>query len=98
MKYLKKFELYTTGNELDYNVGDTVVCNTTHYDQKTQISVVEKGQKYKVLKIYSIPEDKFLKNPYLRIDIQDENGKVYKGFRSDHFKHEIEYDTNKYNL
>ena len=98
MKYLKTFELYT-GNLLDYNVYDIVVCTTTHYDAKTNKSVIEKGKKYKVLKIYSIPEDKFLKNPYLRVDIEDiETGKTYKGFRSDHFKHEIESDADKYNL
>jgi len=98
MKYLKTFELYNTGNQLDYDVGDIVKCTNKNF-KTTGYKLLTFNKEYKVLKIYQIPEDKFLKNPYVRVYVQDvETGEILKGMRSDYFKHEIESDADKYNL
>lgn len=100
MKYLKTYELYT-GAHIDYNVGDTVVCSKSHIAQMkpTKYNPLKEGVRYKVLKIYSLPEDKFLNNPFLRVDVQNlENDEISKGWESNRFKLEFEFDANKYNL
>ena len=95
MKYLKTFELYT-GNGIDYDVNDIVVCIDSQLSQK---NFLKEGNKYRVIKIYQIPEDKFLRNPFLRVDVEDvETGELSKGWRSNIFKTIIEFDADKYNL
>jgi len=112
MKYLKRFdsfgEEWTTGQIIDYNVGDIVVC--VKQEVKAGIPpftlpkiTLKEGNKYKVLKIYEIPEDRYRTritgNDYLRVDVEDiETGKISKGWRSTYFKAEIEFDADKYNL
>lgn len=106
MKYIKTFEYYntSTGNALDYDVGDTVVSTITRittYDPHdfSANPGLTSGRKYKVLKIYSIPEDKFLGNKFLRVDVEDlETGETLKGFKSTDFKIDIEFDADKYNM
>ena len=103
MKYLKTFELYSsnTGNIVDYKVGDIVVCSNDHIEQlkPTKYNPLKSGVKYKVLKIYNLPEDKFMKNPYLRVDVENlETGEISKGWESIRFKTEMESSADKYNL
>ena len=100
MRYLKTFELYTkpgTGNPIDYEVGDIVVCIKAVYgDTENRIY---SGTRYKVIKMYQLPEDKFLNNPYLRVDVENlETGILTKGWKSNWFVTEIEDNANKYNL
>lgn len=107
MKYLKTFELHSMpitnpiGNFLDYEVGDVVVCADKE-DLKNNFKATNKlevGKKYKVLNLYQTPEDKFLKNPYLRVDVEDlETGEITKGWSSKRFKVEMEFDAGKYNI
>jgi hypothetical protein len=100
MKFLKTYELYT-GNNIDYTIGDTVVCSKDHIAQMkpTKYNPLKEGDKYKVLKIYSPPEDKFLKNPFLRVDVENlETGEVSRGWESNRFKLEFEFDAGKYNI
>jgi len=94
----KIFEYYSkTGNQLDYEVGDTVIFIAKNH--RITDLMLKMNKKYKVVKIYSIPEDKFLKNPFLRVDVEDlETGEVYKGFKSTDFKLDVEFDADKYNL
>jgi len=103
MKYLKTFELYTspgTGQHLDYDVDDIVICDMDKFFSViTGEKLLKKGNKYKVLRIYQIPEDKFLKNPFLRVDVQDlETDKITKGWKSTDFKTDVEFDADKYNM
>jgi hypothetical protein len=105
MRYIKTYELYntSTGHALDYDVGDTVVCVD---DKKAGIppfttskTPLIEGKKYKVLKIYKLIEDKFLKNKFMRVDVENlETGKISKGWESTRFKSEVEFDADKYNL
>jgi len=101
MKYLKTFELFSepspgTGRYIDYEVGDTVTCieDFDPFGKKT----VEKGEKFKVTRIWQTPEDKFLGNPYLRVDLISDTGKVLRGMKSTMFTGEIETEMDKYNL
>ena len=103
MKYLKLFELYTTGQLIDYGVGDTVVCvRDTGYMSTIKGSVkhvLEIGDKFKVIKIYRLAEDIFLKNDFLRVDVENiETGEISKGWESTRFKIEMEDIADKYNL
>ena len=105
MKHLKTFELYSppnpgTGNEIDYEVGDTVVCVKAGVPvMKPSRPNLEEGKDYKVIKLYSIPEDKFLGNKFLRVDVQNlETGEITKGWESTRFKLEMEFDADKYNM
>ena len=103
MKHLQIYELYTgTGNVIDYEVGDTVVCikkaiSKWYKGQKS--SELEEGKEYKVIKLYQIPEDKYLGNKFLRVDVEDiETGIISKGWESTRFKLDMESDADKYNL
>ena len=96
MKHLKKYENYNTGNSLDYNVGDIVVLNKKKVNVPT---ILDDNDKYEVIRIYSIPEDVFLKNPYMRIDIRNiRTDEIIKGYTSDLFRLEIENDADIYNI
>jgi hypothetical protein len=97
MRFLKTYELYT-GNNVDYSVGDIVVCADDKIKGIKTTSLKE-GDKYNVLKIYSNPEDKFLKTPFLRVDVENiETGEISKGWDSNRFKLEFEFDAGKYNI
>jgi len=98
MKYLKTFEFFETetGQILDYNEGDTVVCCD---GKKNGAAILEKGKKYRVLKIYKNVEDKFLKNPYMRVDVVDlETNEITRGWESTRFQQDVEYMGNKFNI
>jgi hypothetical protein len=100
MKYIKTFELYTesiTGQFLDYNVGDIVISIEDHFIHHNKI--LKKGNKYEVLRIYKIPEDKFLNNLYMRVDVKElDTNMILKGWKSTYFKSDVEFDSDKYNL
>lgn len=100
MKYLKYFELARTGNQLDYDVGDIVVCvNSFYKDFQGTETILEKDKNYEVLKIYKTPEDIFLKKPFMRVDVKDlESGEITKGWESNRFKIEMEYFSDLYNM
>jgi len=103
MKYIKLFELFETGQLIDYEKDDTVVCITdSGLMSKIPGSVkhiLEVGKKYKVVKIYTIPEDKYLGNKFLRVDVKNiETGEISKGWESTRFKSELEFDADKYNM
>lgn len=102
MKYLKTFELFSeTGQALNYGVGDTVVCSDDEIKnlKSFKINPLNANQKYKVLRIYKTPEDKFLNNPYMRVDVENlDTGEVTKGWESKRFKVEMEFDADKYNI
>jgi len=102
MKYLRTYELYTgTGNEIDYAVGDTVVCveGTKIPKGINKLPSLEEGNEYKVVKLYQIPEDKYLGNKFLRVDVEDtKTGKITKGWESTRFKLDYEFDAGKYNV
>lgn len=101
MKYIKTFEL-VTGNALDYDSGDIVTCTTTakpRWWKGVISSTIIKGEKYKVVKVYEIPEDKFMNNDYCRVDVEDlETGEVSKGWESTRFKLEMESDAEMFNI
>jgi len=103
MKYLKSFEFFDTetGNFIDYKVGDTVVC-IPRTDGRPEVSrnheELKVGKKYKVLKIYKLIEDKFLKNPFMRVDIIDEYNNISRGWESTRFKNDVEFDMDNFNL
>lgn len=103
MKYIKLFELFETGQLIDYEVGDTVVCvEYTGLMSKLPGSikhVLEIGEEYKVLKIYTLPEDKYLGNKFLRVDVEDlKTGEISKGWKSTAFKSDLEFNADKYNM
>jgi len=101
MKYIKTYELYSksTGNIVDYGAGDIVICTDGFWAIKSETSLLEKNKKYRVLKIYNLPEDKFLGKIFLRVDVEDiETGDITKGWESTRFKSEMESDSDKYNL
>lgn len=107
MKYLKNFRLFelVTGHALDYGVGDTVICvdDTNRQPQQgkqlLRNNPLVKGGKYEILKIYTIPEDKFLGNPYARVEVKNlETGEISKGWSTIKFKLDIEADAEKYSL
>jgi hypothetical protein len=99
MKHIKTFELYTTGQVIDYELGDIVVCVNDITNNPSSILTLNKGDKYKVVKIYRLPEDIYLKNDYLRVDIENiETGKISRGWESTRFKAEVENIADTYNL
>lgn len=106
MKYLKTFELHQqakTGQIIDYEIGDIVVCiKDSGVMSKIPGSikhVLEIGEEYKVLKIYTILEDKYLGNKFLRVDVENvKTGEISKGWESMRFKLEMEFDADKYNM
>ena len=107
MKYLKSFEFFQTktGQALDYEVGDIVVCINDHQlhlqSQRPghKYVALDNGVKYKVLKIYNNLEDKFLNIKYKRVDVENlETGKISKGWESTRFQTETEFDAGKYNI
>lgn len=106
MKHLQIYELYSppnpgTGNVIDYEVGDTVVCieGTAMPQGLKRLPRLEKDKEYKVIKLYQIPEDKYLGNKFLRVDVEDpKTGEVTKGWESTRFKLEYEFDADKYNM
>ncbi len=102
MKYLKTFEFFETetGQVLDYSEGDTVVCSDdVSPKNKNLLNPLKKGSKYRVIKIYSPIEDKFLKNPYMRVDVENlETGEITKGWESTRFQLDVEYMGNKFNI
>ena len=100
MKYLKLFELFETGQLIDYEEGDTVVCVKDLFKNKGGVvHGIQAGKEYKVIKIYTIPEDKFLGNKFLRVDVEDlETGEISKGWESMRFKSELEFNADKYNM
>jgi hypothetical protein len=102
---ITKFKIFeystSTGNQLDYEVGDIVVCSNDRIESIKQFkhNPLSKGIKYKVLKIYKLAEDIFLKNPYMRIDVENlETGEITKGWETKRFKLDVEFDSDKYNL
>jgi len=103
MKYLKTFEFFSTetGQALDYEVGDIVICSD---DKITNLKPTKRnplidGAKYKVLKIYNNLEDKYLNIKYKRVDVENlETGEITKGWESTRFKTETELNADKYNL
>lgn len=101
MKYIKTFEL-VTGAYVDYDVGDIVTCVTTttsKWNKGELSSALIKGKKYEVIKVYEIPEDKFLGNKFVRVDVKNlESGEISKGWESTRFKLEFEADADKYNI
>ena len=104
MKFLKTFELFntpgTTGQYLDYDVGDIVtVINDVFSQFDVNLLLLKQGYKYEVLKIYKLAEDIYLKNLFMRVDVKDiKTGEIKKGWRSTNFKAEVEFDADKYNL
>lgn len=105
MKYIKRFELNTelntnTGQLLDYNEGEIVVSVVNKTQGYKNYLILKDGCKYKVLRLYSNFEDKFLENPpYKRVDVETiETGEISKGWDSRYFKTEIEFDADKFNI
>jgi uncharacterized protein (UPF0179 family) len=102
MKYLKTFEFFETetGQILDYGEGDTVVCSDeVSPKNKNLLNPLKKGSKYRVIKIYKNVEDKFLKNPYMRVDVVDlETNEISRGWESTRFQQDVEYIGNKFNI
>ena len=101
MKYLKKmFELQRTtdtGNFMDYKEDDIVVSVTTI--ERGDKILLTKERKYKVIKLYKTVEDKFLNNPWMRVDVEDlETGEITRGWRSDQFKKKADFISKKYRL
>lgn len=90
------------GLDVEYFVDDIVICTATKRDKNNPTFgevILQEGKKYRVLKIYQLPEDAYLNNPYLRVDVQDiETGEITKGWTSTLFKTEMEFDMGKYNL
>ena len=113
MRYLKTYELFT-GNVVEYEEGDIVVCvNDTQGWSSTgglagstsgapflgKNKFLDIGKKYRVLKIYELPEDKYFGNKYARVDVEDiQTGEISKGWESTRFKQELEFDADKYNM
>lgn len=101
-----KFKLFEysleTGQIVDYNVDDIVICiksAPSKWYRDEEVSGLEKDKQYKVVKLYSIPEDKFLGNKFLRVDVQDiETGEISKGWESTRFKSDIEFMADIYNM
>lgn len=96
MKYIKNFEFYSTetGQLFDYDIGDTVVCVEPKND-------LEMTKKYKVVKIYSLAEDKFLAmgNPFMRVDVENiDTGEITKGWKSTYFKLDADFDREIFNI
>jgi hypothetical protein len=101
MRYIKTFEFFSTetGQALDYEEGDIVICSDDKYNPTGKYFAIDKGDKYKVLKIYKLPEDKFLKKDYMRVDVVNlETNEITKGWESTRFKTTLEFDVDKYNL
>lgn len=103
MKYLKTFELYSTntGQIVDYKIGDTIICIDDKIPnlKSTKHNPLIKDAKYKVLNIYKLAEDIYLKNPYMRVDIENlETGEISKGWETIRFKTEMESAADKYNF
>ena len=79
MKYIKKYELFSVGHDVEYSVGDIVVCTETKLDRLLMKNdaewlknpLLEEGKKYKILKLYKTLEDKFLNKKFLRVDVED---------------------------
>jgi hypothetical protein len=96
MKYIKTYELYAekgTGNVIDYEEGDIVTC------VKAGRFPLNLNDKFEVLKIYTIMEDKYLGNKFLRVDVKNiETGEKSFGWESTRFKSEMEDMADKYNL
>ena len=100
MKYLKTFEFFETetGQVLDYSEGDTVVCSDDEKDN-IKLPALDKGSKYKVLRIYNNLEDKFLKITYRRVDVENlETGEITKGWESTRFQLDSEFVGWKFNI
>lgn len=96
MKYLKTFEFFETqtGQLCDFEKDDIVISQITN-------KYLIKGREYKVLKIYQLPEDKFLVmgNPFLRVDVENlETGEISRGWKSTDFKIDYESISDLYNL
>lgn len=97
MKYIKsilEFHDTETGQLFDYDLGDTVVCITP-------INGLEMEKQYKVVRIYKLPEDRFIAmgNPFMRVDVEDmDTGAITKGWRSTYFKLDVEMDADIFNL
>jgi hypothetical protein len=102
MRYLKTYELHSapgTGNMIDYEVGDTVVCVDDSKKMSMRNFPLVKGKEYKVIKLYQQPEDKYLGNQFLRVDVENtKTGEITKGWESTRFKLEMEFDAGRYNL
>ena len=100
MKYLKTYELYSVGQNVEYEVGDIIVSILTKTNKNVPPRyILKEGEKYKAIRIYEIPEDKYLKNPFLRVDVENiETGEITKGWNSTFFKIDFEFDADKYNL
>lgn len=101
MKYLKTFEFFETetGQALDYGEGDIVVCSDEKGVVLNKFSALDIGAKYKVLRIYNNPEDKFLKIKYRRVDVENlETGEISRGWESTRFQADTEFYANKFNL
>ena len=99
MRYIKTYEVYTgTGNEIDYGVGDTVVCVDDYTSKNLRMPLI-KGKEYKVVRIFKMMEDQYLGNKFLRVDVEDpETGEITKGWESTRFKVDFESDAGLYNL
>ncbi len=103
---ITKFKLFEysleTGQIIDYNVGDIVICISGQPDKwyrGKKVSGLKEGEEYKVIKLYSIPEDKFLNNKFLRVDVQNiKNNEISKGWESTRFKSNIEFMADIYNM
>lgn len=97
MANIKTYEEFSkTGNFLDYDVNDIVICVKENDGLKKYLNI---GDEYEVLKIYQLPEDKFLKNDYMRVDVKHiETGIISKGWKSTLFKSELEYYADEFNL
>lgn len=110
MKYLMTFEIHTqTGQHLDYSEGDIVISCVDKAETPprlikvrhgaTRRLVLKNGDRYKVLRLYNTPEDKFLNNPYMRADVENiETGEISKGWDSRYFKTDVEFTADKFNM
>jgi hypothetical protein len=103
MKYLKTFEFFSTetGQALDYEVGDNVICFDDEIAnlKSTKPNPLINGDKYKVLRIYNNLEDKYLNIKYKRVDVENlETGEISRGWESTRFKTESETIADKYNI
>jgi hypothetical protein len=102
MKYLKLFELFETGQLIDYEKDDIVVCiksSPARWYKGELVSALEVGKQYIVVNLYQIPEDKYLGNKFLRVDVRNiETREISRGWESTRFKSELEFNADKYNM
>jgi len=102
MKYLKKFENINDDDDIEYSIGDIVIC----VDECSRIDSPKFGEKYEVLDIFDADfhDRKYdsvnatnIRHCY--VDVRDiKTLKIKATWFAYRFMLEIKYNANKYNL